>query len=145
MGRMVDMTGGRPTKQMLVFAVPLIAGNVGQQLYMVADAVIVGRGVGVEALAAVGATDWTYWLILWIVQAFTQGFAARISHYIGAADEIHIKKSISMSVVLCCVLGVSLTVLSLLIAAPMLRLLDTPDNIFNYSISYLRTLSLIHI
>lgn len=140
MGRMVDMTGGRPTKQMLVFAVPLIAGNVGQQLYMVADAVIVGRGVGVEALAAVGATDWTYWLILWIVQAFTQGFAARISHYIGAADEIHIKKSISMSVVLCCVLGVSLTVLSLLIAAPMLRLLDTPDNIFNYSISYLRTL-----
>lgn len=140
MSRMVDMTKGRPTKQMLIFALPLIAGNVGQQLYMVADAVIVGRGVGVEALAAVGATDWTYWLILWVVQAFAQGFAARISQYIGAADHIRIKKSISMSVILCCILGVTLTVISLFIAAPMLKLLDTPDNIFHYSISYLKTL-----
>lgn len=140
MSRIVDMTKGRPTKQMLIFALPLIAGNVGQQLYMVADAVIVGRGVGVEALAAVGATDWTYWLILWVVQAFAQGFAARVSQYIGAADSVRIQKSICMSIVLCCVLGVSLTIISLLIAAPMLRLLGTPDNIFHYSISYLKTL-----
>lgn len=140
MSRMVDMTKGKPTRQMLLFALPLIAGNIGQQLYMVVDAVIVGRGVGVEALAAVGATDWTYWLILWAVQAFTQGFAARISQYIGAEDNMRIKKSISMSIILCCILGVSLTVISLVIAGPMLRLLETPDNIFQYSISYLQTL-----
>ncbi len=60
MSRMVDMTKGRPTRQMLLFALPLIAGNIGQQLYMVVDAVIVGPGVGVEALAAVGATDWMF-------------------------------------------------------------------------------------
>ena len=62
MSRETNMTVGRPTKLILGLAVPLILTNVGQQLYTVADASIVGRGVGVEALAALGATDWLYWL-----------------------------------------------------------------------------------
>lgn len=74
MSRETNMTVGRPTKLILGLAVPLILTNVGQQLYTVADASIVGRGVGVEALAALGATDWLYWLVLWTVQAMTQGF-----------------------------------------------------------------------
>ena len=133
MKRTKDMTTGSPGKLMLFFALPLIAGNVGQQLYMVADAVIVGRGVGVEALAAVGATDWTYWLILWMIQALTQGFAARISQNIGSGDEENTQRTIAMSVLLCAVIGILLTVASLLIAAPMLRLLQTPENIFHYA------------
>ena len=60
MSRETNMTVGRPTKLILGLAVPLILTNVGQQLYTVADASIVGRGVGVEALAALGATDWLY-------------------------------------------------------------------------------------
>ena len=64
MSRATDMTVGSPTKHILSFAFPLILTNIGQQLYMIADASIVGRGVGVKALAAVGATDWCYWLIL---------------------------------------------------------------------------------
>lgn len=140
MKRTKDMTTGSPGKLMLFFALPLIAGNVGQQLYMVADAVIVGRGVGVEALAAVGATDWTYWLILWMIQALTQGFAARISQNIGSGDEENTQRTIAMSVLLCAVIGILLTVASLLIAAPMLRLLQTPENIFHYATLYLRIL-----
>ena len=73
MNRVKDMTSGNPTKLLLLFALPLILGNLGQQLYMIVDAIIVGQGVGVKALAAVGATDWTYWLVLWTVQALTQG------------------------------------------------------------------------
>ena len=83
MAKVTDMTKGKPAVLLLSFAFPLILGNLGQQLYMIVDAIIVGRGVGVKALAAVGATDWTYWLILWVIQALTQGFATRISHHFG--------------------------------------------------------------
>lgn len=72
LSKTVDMTVGSPTKHILKFAFPLIITNIGQQLYMIIDAAIVGRGVGVRALAAVGATDWIYWLILWTVTGLTQ-------------------------------------------------------------------------
>ena len=58
--RTINMTTGSPARHIFNFAVPLILTNVGQQLYMIADAAIVGRGVGVRAFAAVGATDWYY-------------------------------------------------------------------------------------
>ena len=67
MTKTTDMTVGRTVPLLLRFAAPLILTNLGQQLYMIADAAIVGRGVGVGALAAVGATDWSYWLVLWAV------------------------------------------------------------------------------
>lgn len=60
MSRITDMTSGNPTKLIFQFAVPLILANVGQQLYMIVDAMIVGQGLGVEALASLGATDWVY-------------------------------------------------------------------------------------
>lgn len=136
------MTKGQPAKLLLLFALPLMIGNIGQQLYMVADAVIVGRGVGVEALAAVGATDWTYWLILWTIQAMTQGFATRLSQYFGAGDVKTLKKGVAMSILLCCVLGVIFTAVGLALVHPMLRILKTPENIFDGAASYLVTLFL---
>ena len=62
------MTEGTPVSLIFFFALPLILGNFGQQLYMITDTVIVGKGVGVEALAALGATDWITWMILWTIQ-----------------------------------------------------------------------------
>ena len=79
MSRVKDMTSGKPAKLLLLFSFPLILGNLGQQLYMIVDAIIVGQGVGVEGLAAVGATDWTYWLALWVIQGTTQGFGILIA------------------------------------------------------------------
>lgn len=73
MERIKNMTAGSPLKLILFFSLPLIAANIGQQLYMVVDAMIVGQGAGVEALASVGAADWSYWLALWAVCALTQG------------------------------------------------------------------------
>ena len=61
MANVLDMTQGKPIRLMLKFAFPVILTNLGQQLYQIVDAMIVGRGVGVDALAAVGCTDWTYW------------------------------------------------------------------------------------
>ena len=98
MSRETNMTVGRPTKLILGLAVPLILTNVGQQLYTVADASIVGRGVGVEALAALGATDWLYWLVLWTVQAMTQGFSVLVSQTFGSNDKKGLRKAITMSV-----------------------------------------------
>ena len=71
MKRVTSMTEGNPAKLILSFAFPLILTNVGQQLYMIVDASVVGRGVGVKALAAVGSADWSYWLILWTITGLT--------------------------------------------------------------------------
>lgn len=140
MSRVTDMTKGSPTKLLILFAIPLILGNLGQQLYTIVDTIIVGQGVGVEALAAVGATDWTYWLILWIAQALTQGFSILISQHFGSGDPQKIKKAVSMSILLCVVFGILLTGLGLAIVYPMLHLLQTPDEIFGGAVSYLVTL-----
>lgn len=140
MSRVKDMTSGKPTKLLLLFSFPLILGNLGQQLYMIVDAIIVGQGVGVEGLAAVGATDWTYWLALWVIQGTTQGFGILIAQYFGEGSREKMRKAIAMSIGLCAGTGVLLTGICLLIARPMLRLLQTPENIFNGASAYLLTM-----
>ena len=74
MNRSLDMTKGSPARLILRLAVPLILANLGQQLYSIADAIIVGQGVGVDAFAALGACDWLNWMVLWFVQGLAQGF-----------------------------------------------------------------------
>ena len=140
MSRIKDMTQGSPAKLLLAFTVPLVLGNLGQQFYMIVDAIIVGQGVGIKALAAVGAADWTYWLILWVVQALTQGFATRIAHHFGEGNRERIRKSVSMSVLLCLLIGIILTVVGLLIIHPVLTALKTPEDIFGGAQSYLFTM-----
>lgn len=69
-----NMTARKPGKLILSFALPLMLGNVFQQLYTVVDTMVVGKYLGVNALAALGAADWMNWMMLGIVQGFTQGF-----------------------------------------------------------------------
>ena len=140
MKQVTDMTQGKPAKLILSFALPLILTNVGQQLYMIVDNSVVGRGVGLKALAAVGSADWTYWLILWTVMGLTQSFAVFISRYFGKQDYRNVNKTIAMSTILCAVIGVILTVSGLLAAKPLLGLLKTPDDIIGDSIIYLMTM-----
>lgn len=140
MKRTTDMTVGSPTRHLLVFALPLIVTNLGQQLYMIVDAAIVGRGVGVKALAAVGATDWIYWLILWTVTGMTQGIATYVSRYFGDKNYRDMNKSIAMCTILCGVVGGVLTVAGLIVAKPLLLLLNTPDDIIDAAITYLVTM-----
>ena len=137
MSRVKDMTQGKPLGLLITLAVPLMLGNLGQQLYTIVDAIIVGRGVGIKALASVGAADWTYWLILWVIMAMTQGFATRIAHHFGEGNRERLKKSVTMSVFLCVTIGVVLTIAGELLIRPILTILKTPDDILPGAVSYL--------
>jgi putative MATE family efflux protein len=138
--RTKNMTAGKPAKLMMSFAIPLIIANLGQQLYMIVDTIIVGKGVGVEALAAVGAADWSYWLALWVIQAMTQGFAISISHSFGEGNQGRIKTTVAMSIWLCALIGSIMTVICLSIGKALLRLLQTPEAIFGNASAYLLTM-----
>lgn len=127
MSRVTDMTGGNAKRLILKFSVPLILGNLGQQLYAIVDASIVGRGVGVSALASVGATDWICWMIIWTVIGLTQGLGTYVSRYFGKRDYKGVNKVITMTALLCASVGAVLTVFGIAFARPMLELLKTPD------------------
>ena len=134
------MTTGSPAKHILSFAVPLIMTNVGQQLYMIADGAIVGRGVGIKAFAAVGATDWSYWLILWTVGGLTQAFATFVSRAFGEKNYREMNRYIASSVLLCAIIGIILTVIGVTAAKPLLHLLNTPADIVYDAAKYFTTM-----
>lgn len=138
--RTIDMTTGSPAKHILRFAFPLLLTNIGQQLYMIADGAIVGRGVGVTALAAVGATDWSYWLILWTVGGLAQGFSTFVSRAFGEKNYPEMNKIIAASITLCAMIGGLLTVLGLVAARPLMQYLNTPVDILPGAIAYLTTM-----
>ena len=138
--RTVNMTTGSPAKHILNFSVPLILTNVGQQLYMIADAAIVGRGVSVRAFAAVGATDWCYWLILWTVGGLTQGFSTFVARAFGEKNYREMNRVIALSAVLCAVIGSILTILGIFAAKPLLQVLNTPKDILSGASAYLTTM-----
>ena len=140
MSRTKDMTQGNPAKLILTFAFPLILTNVGQQLYMIADAAIVGRGVGVKALAAVGATDWSYWVILWTITTMTQGFATFVSRYYGEKNYEKLNKVVANSMVLSGIVALVVMAAGLLLTRPVLELLKTPADIMEDAVRYLSTM-----
>ena len=84
MSRTKKMSEGNPAGLIITFALPLMLGNVFQQLYTVVDTMVVGKYLGVDALAALGASDWMNWMMLGIVQGFTQGFAILMAREFGA-------------------------------------------------------------
>ncbi len=135
--RIKDMTKGRPGRLILMFALPLMLGNICQQLYTMVDAAVVGKVVGVQALAAVGATDWLNWMVLGILTGFTQGFSILISHRYGAKDEAGLRRSVALSVLLTAVIAVVLTVASLALLSPVLDLLNTPEDVRGDAVGYI--------
>ena len=132
------MTQGRPVSHIVSFALPLMAGNVFQQLYTVVDTMIVGKALGVDALAALGASDWLNWMMLGIIQGLTQGFAIQMAQDFGAGQTERLRRTVGNSVVLAAVSTVFLLVLGQGAAAPMLGLLHTPSEIIGNALLYLR-------
>ena len=100
MGRTLNMTTGNPTRLLFSFALPLMFGNIFQQLYTIVDTAIVGRGVGMLALAALGTVDWLNRMMLGIAQGFTQGFCIRMSQKFGAQDMEGLKQTLGTSILL---------------------------------------------
>lgn len=128
--RINDMTQGNAGRQILVFMLPLMGGNILQQMYTVTDAVILGKGVGVEALSAVGATDWIYWFMLWGAAGFGMGFSVLVAQYFGEKQYALVRKSVQISVRLSLIAGAGLSVCGVVLAGPVLHLLNTPENIY---------------
>jgi len=120
------LTAGPPWRVILSFAVPLLVGNVVQQLYQVVDAIVVGRVLGVGALAAVGATGSLLFLLLGFAWGMTSGFAIPTAQAFGAGDAAAVRRSVATGTVLTAAASVLLTVLAPLLAAPALRLMQTP-------------------
>lgn len=132
------MTKGAPSKLIFTFALPLMIGNIFQQLYTVVDTMVVGQALGVGALAALGATDWLNWLFMGLVQGFAQGFSILMAQSFGAGDYKHLKKVIHNSIFLSVFCSVLILIASQACAEPVLRLLGTPDEILPNSLLYLR-------
>lgn len=132
------MTQGSPTRLLISFALPLMLGNVFQQLYTVVDTAVVGQGVGVTALAAIGAADWLNWLVLSVVQGLAQGFSILMAQYFGAKDYRQLSRTVGASATLCAAAAVLMLVLSQGLSEPVLRLLNTPEDIIGDSLLYLR-------
>lgn len=132
-----DMTQGKPAGIIISFAIPLMLGNVFQQMYTVMDSVIVGRGVGVEALAALGTSDWISFTAMGGITGIAQGFSVLIAQYFGAKDEKGMKKTIAMSV--WSGVGITLILMALFLGnlGRLLSLLRVPDNIWEDSYHYL--------
>ena len=132
------MTQGRPVAHIISFALPLMAGNVFQQLYTVVDTMIVGKALGVDALAALGASDWLNWMMLGIIQGLTQGFAIQMAQDFGADHTERLRKTVGNSVILAALSTLFLLSVGQIAAAPMLGFLHTPTEIMGNALLYLR-------
>lgn len=138
----MDLTRGRPLKQLLIFSLPLVAGTLFQQLYSFADTVMVGRFLGEGALAAVGTTYSLNFLTLGFVQGACVGFGIPLAQAIGAKDHDKFKRYFWNGVWLCAALGVVFTVLTFTFARPLLRLINTPEEILPQAAAYVRIIFL---
>ncbi len=133
-----DMTSGSPARLIMLFAIPLMLGNIFQQLYTMVDTIVVGQIVGVQALAALGAVEWVMWLVLGVASGMTQGFSILIAQYYGAREIKDLKKALAHSYILTAILAAAVLVVSQAGAYGLLRFLNTPENIIGMSMSYLR-------
>lgn len=138
----INMTEGNILKNLICFAIPVLIGNIFQQLYNVADTAIIGNISGDKALAAVGAAAPVYGLLIGFAGGLTNGFAVIIARYFGADNEYKMKKSVALTYVLSAVIAVVLTIGSISILHPLMKSLKTPDEIISDTESYMRIIML---
>lgn len=136
-----DMTTGNPMKIILNFTLPIFLGNVFQQFYNMADAVIVGKFVGNKALAAVGSTGTIMFLIYGFVVGMTAGFTVPTAQKFGAGDMKGMRRTVAGAGVLSLVVGALLTMLFMLFMKPLLTFMNTPSDIFKDAYGYIMIIS----
>lgn len=132
-----DMTKDNPLKIFIWFSIPLLIGNIFQQLYSMVDTIIVGRFVGVDALAAVGSTGSMFFLVNGMVIGLTSGFSVLVSQKFGAKNETEIRKSVASNITLTLISAIIITVIALIVKRPLLDLMNTPKNIFKDANTYI--------
>ena len=132
-----DMTSGSTMKLILGFAVPLLMGMLFQQVYSLVDTIIVGRFLGVSALAAVGATGSINFLIVGFCQGICNGFALPVAQRFGAKDYDGLRKYVENSAVLAVLFGGAITLITVIACRPILQLMQTPSDIIDLSYNYI--------
>ena len=142
MANVKNMTSGSPARLIVSFALPLMLGNLFQQFYTIADAAIVGQVLGVPGIAAIGATEWTVWMVLGIVSGFTQGFSIQMSQDFGARRYHELRKGIFNSAFLSILCAALLLILGVGLSGWILNLLNTPDSVRSDSAVYMRIIFL---
>jgi putative MATE family efflux protein len=120
---------------------PLFIGNLFQQLYNMVDTLIVSRFVGADAMAAVGATGTIMFLMLGFANGLATGFTVLTSQCYGARDEGRLRHSVANAIILAVIVTALTTFLSVVSMKSVLRIMNTPDNIFDYSYSYIITIA----
>ncbi len=132
-----DLTEGRPLKLIVSFALPMLFGVLFQQLYSFVDTAIVGRFLGAERLAAVGATGSVNFLVIGLCLGLCSGFSIPVAQAFGAKDEQEVRRCVWHAVILSGVLSIFFAVLSASLCKPLLRLMNTPEEILDHSASYI--------
>ena len=139
-----DMTVGRPLSRLLQFSIPLLIGNLAQQMYNTVDSIVVGRFVGDNALAAVGASGPVLNLLLVLFMGIASGGGIMVSQYFGAKDRENLSHTVGTTITLTFFAGIAIMLLGPLLTHPLMTALSTPAEIYGMSCTYL-ILSLIHI
>ena len=133
----MDLTTGHPLKQILIFSIPLVFGTIFQQLYNFADTVIVGRCLGTDALAAVGATSSLHFLILGFVQGACVGFGIPVAQSYGAKDRDEMCRYLWNGTWICLLISLFLSLGSVLLTDTLLAIMNTPEEIFFMARAYI--------
>ncbi len=133
----VDMTQGNPVRQIIRFTIPMLLGNVAQQLYNTVDSIIVGRFVGDNALAAVGSAGPILNLLLVLFMGVAVGASIMVSQYFGARQREDLSKAIGSCMIATGVASLFIMIAGPLISGPLLRLLGTPESIIGWCEEYL--------
>ncbi|XCP85988.1 MATE family efflux transporter [Roseburia hominis] len=136
----VDMTVGRPWENILLFTIPMLIGNIAQQLYNTVDSVVVGNYVGDNALAAVGSAGPILNLLIVLFVGISVGASIMVSQYFGARNREDLSRTIGNCITLTAVASLFVMVVATLAARPLLVMLRTPDSILDWCTSYLRIL-----
>ena len=133
-----DLTKGRPANVILLFAFPIILGNVFQQIYSVVDSIIVGRYVSYQALAGVGITNGLTFFIFGFVIGITSGLGIMTAQFFGAKNFKRMRQSLGTGFIICLGLSFILTLLAAASIRPSLQFIGASDEIYDYSCDYLR-------
>lgn len=132
-----DMTNGKPMRLIMGFALPLLMGFLFQQLYSMVDTLIVGRYLGVDALAAVGSTGSINFMVIGFCMGVCNGFAIPVSHKFGAGDYSGLRRIVANCVWLGILFAVTMTAVTMIFCRSILEIMRTPDNIIDEAYAYI--------
>ena len=133
-----DLTQGPIYKQLISFAIPVILTSVMQQLYTSADEIIVGKFAGDVALAAVGSTSHITNLLLNLFVGLSVGATVTCAKHYGAKDRERVSNAVHTSITLALLSGLFISIVGVLISRPVLAMMDTPADVINHSVTYMR-------